>query len=169
MAEELELLRAIYGEDLTEEEHSVSVLIEPAAEGSLSKFVHATVQVEFPDYKLKVKNSQGLDDSQLAELSVKLSHKLEELLQELSDSVLFSFFEYAKEALTWINDNLSDQCNVCLHDLGKDSAKFCRIPKCYHRFHKNCLDTWWFTYKNSVSCTVCRQTVPETEAKKLVR
>mmetsp|Transcript_32708 Transcript_32708/g.82997 ORF Transcript_32708/g.82997 Transcript_32708/m.82997 type:complete len:242 (+) Transcript_32708:68-793(+) len=49
-----------------------------------------------------------------------------------------------------------DVCAICLEP--KVEGQECRILRCLHGFHKQCIDTWWLQDSgNSLKCALCRQ------------
>lgn len=48
------------------------------------------------------------------------------------------------------NDQIHDKCTICL---GNTSGKVCRVLKCGHIFHCECIDEWFL---KKTTCPVCR-------------
>mmetsp|Transcript_45788 Transcript_45788/g.115404 ORF Transcript_45788/g.115404 Transcript_45788/m.115404 type:complete len:187 (-) Transcript_45788:85-645(-) len=48
-------------------------------------------------------------------------------------------------------------CVVCLEE--KASGQLCRMLRCGHDFHAECIDSWWLSRASSeLACPTCRQT-----------
>ena len=72
-----------------------------------------------------------------------MKEKLKELYEEEESGIVFSLIDYCRDRMTELNDGVEDDCRVWL--LGLGNAKFvCRLPECYHRFHRRWLYAWWF-------------------------
>ncbi|PIN06812.1 Anaphase-promoting complex (APC), subunit 11 [Handroanthus impetiginosus] len=55
------------------------------------------------------------------------------------------------------NSETSLYCAICLSDIrGGDSYR--KMPECGHRFHAQCIDTW---FRSRSTCPLCRIQVPQ--------
>ncbi|KAE8714058.1 hypothetical protein F3Y22_tig00110201pilonHSYRG00160 [Hibiscus syriacus] len=57
--------------------------------------------------------------------------------QMITDSLVLTTFEYAKDRVPWV----SDTCAVCLSQL-KEGDEVRELRNCCHVFHRNCIDRW---------------------------
>ena len=181
---EIELLRAIYSEELTTTPCSLAITVLPQRDRDSQDFVQATVQLTFSPHPIvTLTNCKGLDREQTDALALDLNSKLSEIQSEGTDTVLYPLFEYSKEALTALNESVSGQCMICLEDFGSNLNSLARVPGCFHRFHKKCLLRLWrgkWTEAKArsceeesgertakLACAICRHEVRVDEVKKV--
>ena len=157
---ELELLRAMYGEELSEREDdgAMCIALRPNSGGeSLQRFVEATlvlqarVELGYPETPatVQLERVRGLVDDEETELRTGLLERARDCASRAEDS-LFSLVEAAVEQLTVINT--SGACPICrdpLFDPPPDEPDAmpgaCLLSTCYHSFHTQCLGAWWHT------------------------
>ena len=182
---EIELLSAIYSDELERAATSVALRVLPQRDSEGQDFVQAQIRVDsVPSLHVSLHQSKGLDPQQIASLSLSLTSKLLSLQREATDSPLYSLFEYAKEALTALNESVEGECIICLEELGRELVKIARVPGCFHRFHKRCLRKLWMgnwteakkkscedessahTFK--LACALCRHSVTLDEARRVL-
>lgn len=181
---EIELLAAIYGEELERTATSLTLHVLPQRDSEELDFVQARVRVEtVPNLHVSLSLCKGLDPEQIATLTHTLTAKLLSLQQESADSPLYALFEHSKEALTALNESVAGECTICLEDLG-ELCRVVRVPGCFHRFHKRCLRKMWLgnwteakkrsceelsqTTTFKLACALCRHSVALEEARKVL-
>ncbi|XP_006818085.1 uncharacterized protein LOC102804335 [Saccoglossus kowalevskii] len=169
LAQELELLEAIYISELTVDQNvsdaacSLSLELHPAtAEDIDTQYVRITLVLKLSENypqtvpEILIQNSRGLSDEQLTSLHAKLYHLAEE---RQGCAMLYELIELAKESLT--RNNLpSVQCVICLYELMKDD-EFIKTT-CYHYFHSHCLANYIehaLHEEEQVVCLVCREDI----------
>ena len=182
---EIELLTAIYGEELERTPTSLALHVLPQRDSEGLDFVQARIRVEtVPTLHVSLSLCKGLDPEQIAALAQTLTAKLQSLQCESTDSPLYSLFEYSKEALTALNESVVGDCSICFEELGRELARIVRVPGCFHRFHKLCLRRMWLgnwtearkksceewggatTFK--LACALCRHKVSLEEARRVL-
>lgn len=182
---EIELLKAIYAEELESTDAYVGLRVLPQRDLDSLDFVQAQVRVlTHPHLHVTLSQCKGLDPEQVQGLSRTLTTRLQSLEAEHTDSLLYSLFEYSKEALTELNESVAGECMICLEDFGTELRKLARVPGCFHRFHRTCLRKLWLgnwteakkkscedgpsahTFK--LSCAICRHSVSVDEARRVL-
>ena len=163
-AAELELIAAMYGEDMTPTaESGCSVVLRPQETGQAQRFVEATLQLHasipmgYPTTAATVKlvRTRGLLDEEEAALLEAVTAKAAECADNQEPS-LFALLECASEQLTAYN--AGGVCPVCRDPLfepaepgGAPRAVF--LSTCFHNFHAACLGGWWHACTAGVATT----------------
>ena len=157
LAAELELLAAMYGDDMSSSAPGcVTVTLRPNSGGEETKrFVaaalslHADVSSGYPDTPAtaKLTRSRGLVDDEEAALLEAVHEKAAECAAS-SEPSLFSMVEAALEQLTAFN--AGGVCPICRDPLfGEESRAVFLTIDCCHSFHADCLGAWWHTSRGA--------------------
>ena len=162
MADEIEVLQSIYGEELVVLTSSrISIVCKPAAEPS---FVSAVLEIELLPGALpaiEIPDCFGLDEKERQELLGSLGNVLSQSTPE--DQPCFELIERLRGDLEDMNSNA--MCHICLAPLREapprrttvafplePSSPWARTP-CRHQYHSPCLGRWWQTVVVSKSAT----------------
>jgi len=161
--EELEVLQAIYMDDILIEENeaiqgsvALTMTLHPStADEDDKKYVCLTlifvIPKQYPDKipQISIKNPRGLSDAHINSIQENL-HAL--AASRINECMIFELIEYAKESLT-DNNCPSCECSICLDNF-KDERTFYRTD-CYHYFHMFCIQSYFKTVDKKL-CPVCR-------------
>ncbi|CAE7551290.1 Rnf25 [Symbiodinium natans] len=145
-AEEVELVKAIYGDEAVEvRENVILVDLQPRV-GQGTALVSATMALRIPDGypgqavpEVSVWRSRGLSDSGLGSLlsAAKASLESNGLAEE---GCLCPLLEDVSEALDSANDD--SECLICLQVCGSVTDASVVHAPCDHIFHATCLGRW---------------------------
>lgn len=161
LAAELELIRAMYGEEESElrietcddKSTIVAVRLRPHSGGEvLQRHVESTIEVTLPcSYpeqaaSVRLQRARGLVDDEEARL---LKHVRACAVESASEPCLYAVLEAAAALLTEIN--AGGVCPICRDELFEPSEVGGKSPQvflssCYHSFHVECLSCWRFSY-----------------------
>ena len=156
LSAELELLSAMFGDDvkIDEASTSVTVLLRPSECEDVVKrrFVEATVKLaaciehgypEKPASATLVRTRGLVDDEEAALLAAVRARAAD--AAEHGEPSLYGMLEVAQEQLTAFNTG--GTCPICREPLA-DGACFL-TDACFHSFHVECLGAWWHACKEA--------------------
>ena len=162
LAAELELLSAMYGEDMRASEGRVEVTLRPQSGGEAAhRFLEATLSLwpdvgaGYPSVAATVALSRGRGLVEEEERGLMGAMRATAIAcASRAEPALFTLVECALEQLT--SFNAGGACPVCREalfgppdDEPDGPARPVFLSHCYHSFHAQCLGAWWHTCRAS--------------------